>query len=988
MKRFKYLALATLVGAWACSSDAPTETPVTGTISGTVTIEGSGASGITVSLSSGASATTDGSGAYAFTGVQGGAYTVTISDYPSDVSFSSTSKAAAIQTAGQTVPVDFSGSYIRTSSIVGTVAASGTGIAGVSVEATGPGGTQNKVTDANGNFAMTGLRAGNYTVAISDIPEGYTFTTTSKSVTVGVGATEQAQFAGTKDLADVTATVLIQSVTKTNTNTPVNPAAVAGQIDVTLAIEPGSNQLSKVCVLLDGEEVPNGCQTLSSAVAGDGPQAAATFEPVFTILTHSYDASTGAPAWLNENHTLSAVVDLTNAAQSSVETNMQLTFANADMVVATVEPEFSAVGGDDGAAPGKLWYGGDQMVHLLPVLYSGKTLASASVQFSGNGSSKTAESFPGDVTFTSVCGSKPGPLCGYQSGDIDEDEFFISSALYEGGTSATSLVGTHASGPNGMTHNIDEVAPVPTDLYLTDQVADWQDGVACCSNNWVGEDYAFADGLDDDPADAGVGIGGVLFYVGDPADDDDEIEDAGNVAETAGEAGLALSFTNAENTVVAVFADKVGNKSYQRLQGSGNNGATTFGFDNTMPTSFKITGQADQSIFNITSADGTGLTASAVEDRAGFSSRPLSAYLVLYQPGEDPFYAVAQDDEDGGAVNISGTIPACGADPSNANICNPVLSTLTNGLWMWDLVDQDQAGNRTETHVQRWVLVDDEAPETQNVSLPPQVVANSSVTYSAPVTDNHDLWSVAFGQDFGDLVYIPFGENVMLGDGNRWNTDFTTSGTATMTLDKAIVARQMTDAAGAPTGAFAKAANVRAIATDAAGNQSLPFANNFIPSTVDPTNKAANFTMDSWIVTGPDAAVELCNGQSTTECDPDTQETSVTMEMVATGASGTFANPFGSAGKIYVYINIDTGGGFYSDTAVWYLLGSVNAASAALTDDGAHRQYTWEFTVSSADVADFADGTSINLVAMGLNAATGTLLVSQPNANVTVVDGS
>ncbi len=503
MKRIKYLALAALVGVWACSSDSTTP-EITGTISGTVTIEGAGADGITVTLSSGASTTTAAGGNYSFSGVAGGAYTVTISGYPTDVTFSSTSKAATIKTAGQSVPVNFSGSYIRTSSIVGTVTAGGTGIAGVSVSATGPGGTQNKVTDANGNFNITGLRAGSYTVSISDIPSGYTFATTEKTITVAVGATENAQFTGTKDVDEVTASVVIQSV-KLNNGDNANPSAIAGQINVTLGIEPGTNQLAGVCILLDGVEVPNGCQTLGSGVAGQAaaPEAAATFEPTFTILTDAFDATTGAPTWLNQDHQLSAVVDLTNASQSTVQTSMTLTFANADMIVAEVSPEFSAVGS---LAPnsGKLYYGGDQTVDLTPVLYSGKTLASASVQFTGNATSKTATTFPGSVMFTNdpASGSTPaGPLFDYQSAAPDVDQFNISAALYSDGTSATALVGTTATGPNGNTHTIDEKPPVAVPLNLTDQVDGALDGTACCANNWVGADYMFEDGLTADPAD-------------------------------------------------------------------------------------------------------------------------------------------------------------------------------------------------------------------------------------------------------------------------------------------------------------------------------------------------------------------------------------------------------------------------------------------------------------------------------------------------------
>jgi len=78
MKFFKYLTLAALVTVAACEEgEAPVivAPPVTGTVSGVVTLEGSSASGVTVGLSSGVSASTDGSGAYSFTGVAAGGVT-------------------------------------------------------------------------------------------------------------------------------------------------------------------------------------------------------------------------------------------------------------------------------------------------------------------------------------------------------------------------------------------------------------------------------------------------------------------------------------------------------------------------------------------------------------------------------------------------------------------------------------------------------------------------------------------------------------------------------------------------------------------------------------------------------------------------------------------------------------------------------------------------------------------------------------------------
>ena len=498
-----------------------------------------------------------------------------------------------------------------------------------------------------------------------------------------------------------------------------------------------------------------------------------------------------------------------------------------------------------------------------------------------------------------------------------------------------------------------------------------------------------------------MGIGTTTFHVGDPDDDDVDIA-ATPAVETAGEAGLDLSFVNTENTVVAVYTDLVGNQTIERLSSNAShNTLTTFGFDNTMPTSFAVAAgsEPDHIIYNIASpGPGLGLNFGATEDRAGFSTVPISGYLAMMGP-DGTTYPVAQDVDDGGAINLGFSLAACsGATPSAAAPCYPTDVTAGgDGLWMFDAVSQDQAGNRTATHLQRMVLVDGTAPTTQNVSLPPQVVAGSTVTYGAPVTDAHELWSVAFGQDFGgDGVYLPFGSNVMVGDGDRWNDNFPTTATAVLTLDKAIVARERANTCGvttcAPSGTVNLATNVRAITTDAAGNQSAPFANNFIPGTVDPSpSKAASFSPETtqWFPVVPDAATTLCNGQGGTACDtdPGTDVESVDVEIQAQGASGTYANPFGASGVIYVYANIPTGG-YYTGGNSWYLIGNVGAASAAITDDGTTRTYTWTFTISKADVEQIADGTNIGIVAMGLNAATGTLLVSEPNMNVTVVNGS
>jgi hypothetical protein len=188
MKKFKYLTLAALVAFGACSEDEPPppDIVVTGTISGVVTIEGVGQAGVSVALSSGSTATTDGSGAYSFANVPAGSYTVSISGFPSDATFSSTSQAATITTAGQVQQVNFSGSFVRTSAVLGAVSVSGVGgIDGVNVSI----GSASTVTANGGQYAFSGLRAGDYTVSISGFDGAqYSFASTSQSVSLRSGA--------------------------------------------------------------------------------------------------------------------------------------------------------------------------------------------------------------------------------------------------------------------------------------------------------------------------------------------------------------------------------------------------------------------------------------------------------------------------------------------------------------------------------------------------------------------------------------------------------------------------------------------------------------------------------------------------------------------------------------------------------------------------------------------------------------------------------
>ena len=207
MKKLPRLMLASLVGmsvfVTACGDEETPPEPVTGNITGMVSTEGAAVEGVTVSLSGTASLsrTTAADGAYSFNDVEEGSYSVAISGFGSDMTFTEVSKNTSITSDGETQTVNFEGTYVRTSSVVGTVTVGGQGVEGVMVMATGPGGeTAEAETGTNagveGSYTLTGLRAGEWTVEISDLPFGTAFLETSQTTTVAVGAFEVLHFVG------------------------------------------------------------------------------------------------------------------------------------------------------------------------------------------------------------------------------------------------------------------------------------------------------------------------------------------------------------------------------------------------------------------------------------------------------------------------------------------------------------------------------------------------------------------------------------------------------------------------------------------------------------------------------------------------------------------------------------------------------------------------------------------------------------------------
>ncbi len=162
------------------TSCGDTDTPQSSSISGQVSIGGTGLSDVTMILSGAASATvaTDASGNYTFSGLANGSYTVTPTK--SSLSFSPINSSQTVRGADISA-VNFTATAIPTSRVSGTVTSAGSALAGVTMMLSGAG-SATATTDASGNYTFNGVANGNYTITPGST--GFAFSPASSAQTV------------------------------------------------------------------------------------------------------------------------------------------------------------------------------------------------------------------------------------------------------------------------------------------------------------------------------------------------------------------------------------------------------------------------------------------------------------------------------------------------------------------------------------------------------------------------------------------------------------------------------------------------------------------------------------------------------------------------------------------------------------------------------------------------------------------------------------
>ena len=404
----------------------PPPPPIVGTVSGTVSVEGSGLEGVSVSAAS-QSATTGSSGDYSFANVPAGTHSVQISGAPADVAFTSTTMSVTIATSGQMATADFSGTYIRESTITGSVTAGDEGVV-ATVTATGTGMLTDEepaigTSDADGNFELTGRRAGSWMVTISDYPEGIEFTFTTRNVTVGVGESASVSFDAPGEDGPTTGTgvsIIITGVTGEDDK-------IAGRLTAVIDVERG--EFEKIALYVAGNDmaVDSILFGLGRAPA-EGPELATQqggVEFELSFDSDDYDDETGAVTYPNEAYELVAGVTLQGSTEVSYSNRMEVEFENSSFVLASV----NGLGeGARNSSTGRVWYGGPDVsveISALAVSYSsGAAVSSVTLlPFCGDDAATDSEapfSFPVDCDgFQTSESDGTTPMFNVGGADID-----------------------------------------------------------------------------------------------------------------------------------------------------------------------------------------------------------------------------------------------------------------------------------------------------------------------------------------------------------------------------------------------------------------------------------------------------------------------------------------------------------------------------------------------------------------------------------------
>ena len=796
----------------------------------------------------------------------------------------------------------------------------------------------------------------------------------------------------------IPATVQIASVTGAgglNIPVPVPPGVVAGQINVSVNVNPGSSKIDSVVVYING--ISAGTQTFTSGqaaamrYAADQAGADQALLPtlVFSINTAAYNTTTGAVTFVNGAMNISAVAyghQSGTAGSSSASQSLSYLLGNVDGFQTTL------VNGGNAAidANGFAWWGnGTLTIKALPVMYSGKTvgtvtaaLAGACGAVGGTGSTGSSSTAPYSITLA-LTGSQSPAGCAGATPNVP-----VINATDNAGNVLTLVANGTINAQTGV--RWDNVAPAApagstfagvspnirintnpngrTSGWMNDAVVFNSTSVTkATTNGWLCVNPAGAivgspcTALDTLPRDAGVG--GTTYYVSVGA----AKAAAYAAAPITNPTTLAATTTNAGYCGIAGAADALGNKTtltaaQQATACGAEANSALFGVDRVAP----VIGYGGASIASnaristatigaemvVTFAD-TGL----VGNSGMAPAIPVIASLAIRNTGAGacPVGTVVS-----GVCtqSVTGMTTTIGTGSSTTAIAG----TSVIGYYTFNATATDAAGNSASVSPRVFVF-DNTAPTVGAAATPVSVSGTAGFNASAFVSEDLDIqsffWTVTYGSlpaGYAPTLFAQGGVTQVNGYNAATfiNTNYVASSPVTMPLawqaDASVAAQTLYPLSG-----------VQLTATNQ-GNKSIAGAAG-APTTVTPGTAISLTGFTSYPADALPAGITGLSSGVTTAATAGAPLSS-TLSATAVGLTATFNNPFS---------RVD----FYAQNAAatqWLLIGSV--ATPSLVDIGGNRTFTWALPVSGSALytqLGFGATATVNVMGIGMGASNGAI---------------
>ncbi len=588
------------------------------------------------------------------------------------------------------------------------------------------------------------------------------------------------------------ATISISTINKGGL--PANLNNVVGQLDVTLNVDQGTQSITKLALIVHSNttNTDTTVATYSYTSSSKAPVSASSAPVTMSFNTAAFTQDSGKVAFVNGSYTIKAQATVAGSSgQAPVSSSINYTVNNADFL--GIKASATNVGSD---ANGLAWVGGTLSYNVVPVLYSGQTLKSATVSpdpADAVAGPQSVTAFPAAVSFSA--GSKD--TLTYNPFAAGFAAVYSSGATFTGGTQ--TLTGSLAS-----PIRVDWMAPAaPATFKMTRNAA---------ATHWINGSYAFGNSTDYKlvaaPTDPGSpstpGSGAVTsraqFWafpkasftaLGAASKSYAKCSTAGGTQVTAG-AGLAQS-SPADSTTYnlrVLQLDNVGNVVCQDLGGVT---PINFGVDLTNPVSVKYANAGAGTNSGAPNALLSGSNAGYnVGDFVGFQPTAVDS-ISGFNLANDVTQTVSVNDVTTPATTCSVGTPANGCTTtSGAGVLFGATGTggiNDEGYYTIGATIADRAGNSVALPGSM-IAIDRTAPTSSGgIAIPAALVGGTPISLTASISDNMTLMTGGGSVQYGSGLIINYDASSSFSTAGTFGT-LNKSGTATLGVPWLISAAQ------------------------------------------------------------------------------------------------------------------------------------------------------------------------------------------------------